>query len=145
MCNHFLIDFEICIYIFESIKDLGRNHMELINISAIKDFKHSKVIKKVPIMTEQLMSTVLFIAPNTKSPAHSHAQIDEIQFIIKGSGKITVGKKSKSVKEGTLILVAKTEKHFFSTSKGRMIVLSVGIVTKHEEDIYTIKSIKKGD
>lgn len=99
-------------------------NMEIIQIDNIKDFKESKIVKKVPILTDQLMATILLIPPNSKAPAHSHSESDEIHYIIKGTGKITVGKNSKSVNEGMLILVPKTELHFFSTSNANLIILS---------------------
>ena len=98
--------------------------MEIIQIDNIKEFKESKIVKKVPILTEQLMATILLIPPNSKAPAHSHLESDEIHYIIKGTGKITVGKNSETVNEGMLILVPKTESHYFSTSDENLIVLS---------------------
>jgi mannose-6-phosphate isomerase-like protein (cupin superfamily) len=98
--------------------------MEIIQIENIKDFKVSKIIKKVPILTEQLMATILLIPPSSEAPAHTHSESDEIHYIIRGNGKITVGKSSKKVNEGMLILVPKTESHFFSTSDKNLIVLS---------------------
>jgi mannose-6-phosphate isomerase-like protein (cupin superfamily) len=70
------------------------------------------------------MATILSIGPNTIIPAHIHSESDEILYIVKGNGKITVGSKSITIKEGMLILVPKTESHYFSTSKESMIVLS---------------------
>ena len=98
--------------------------MEIIQISSIKEFKESKIVKKVPILTEQLMATILLIPPGSKAPAHAHSESDEIHYIIKGTGKITVGKNSETVNEGMLILVPKTESHYFSTSDENLIVLS---------------------
>lgn len=98
--------------------------MELININNIKELRNSKVIKKVLILTDQLMATILSIPPNTKIPAHIHTGNDEIHYVIKGEGKITIGKKSRKIKKGMLILVPKTESHYFSTSKEQLIVLS---------------------
>jgi mannose-6-phosphate isomerase-like protein (cupin superfamily) len=106
--------------------------MEIIQIENIKDFKESKIIKRVPILTEQVMATLLLIPPDSEAPTHSHSESDEIHYIIKGNGKITVGKNSKSVKEGMLILVSKTESHHFSTSKANMIVLSQSSVCEPE-------------
>lgn len=106
--------------------------MEIIQIENINDFKESKIVKKVPILTEQLMATILLIPPNSNAPSHIHSESDEIHYIIKGNGKITVGKNSKNVKEGMLILVPKTESHHFSTSNANLIVLSQSPVCEPE-------------
>jgi mannose-6-phosphate isomerase-like protein (cupin superfamily) len=98
--------------------------MEIINIPNVKEFRESKVVKKVPILTDQMMATLLLVPPNTMVPAHSHSGSDEVHYIISGSGKITIGKQSEKVKEGMLILVPKTEFHYFSTLKDPLIILS---------------------
>lgn len=109
--------------------------MELINIEDIKELRNSKVIKKVPILTDQLMATILSIPPNTKIPSHIHTGSDEIHYVIKGEGKITIGKKSKTIKEGMLILVPKTESHYFSTLYEQLIVLSNSPVCDPVKDL----------
>lgn len=109
--------------------------MEIIKIDNIKDFKESRIVKKVPILTEQLMATILLIPPGLKAPAHTHSESDEIHYIIKGTGKITVGKNSENVNEGMLILVPKTESHYFSTSEANLIVLSQSPVCEPERPI----------
>lgn len=109
--------------------------MELIQINSIKDFKESKIVKKVPILTDQLMATILLIPPNSKAPAHTHSESDEIHYIIKGNGKITVGESTEKVNEGMLILVPKAELHFFSTSNENLIILSQSPVCEPERAI----------
>ena len=103
--------------------------MELVNVNDIKDFQKSKAIKKIPIISDQLLSTLLFIDSNTNLPSHKHVKFDEIQYIISGAGNITMNGKSTAITEGMLILVPKTISHNFSTSIDQMIVLSVGILS----------------
>jgi mannose-6-phosphate isomerase-like protein (cupin superfamily) len=98
--------------------------MEIISIPNIKDFRESRIIKKVPILTEQMMATLLLVPPNTEVPAHAHTENDEVHYIISGSGKITIGDHSEGVKEGMLILVPKAELHYFSTIKEPLVVLT---------------------
>ncbi|UCF07258.1 MAG: cupin domain-containing protein [Thermoplasmata archaeon] len=110
--------------------------MEMIDIKDIEKGSDSKPVKKVPILTDQLMATILTIGPNTKIPAHIHPDSDEIHYIVKGTGKITVGNKSITIKEGMLILVPKTESHYFSTSNEQMIVLSNSPVCGPKDQKY---------
>jgi mannose-6-phosphate isomerase-like protein (cupin superfamily) len=98
--------------------------MEIIDIENEEKINESKTIKKVPILSDQMMATLLLIPPNTKVPAHSHIESDEIHYIISGSGKITIGGQSEKVKKGQLILVQKAEYHYFTTLKDSLIVLS---------------------
>jgi mannose-6-phosphate isomerase-like protein (cupin superfamily) len=98
--------------------------MEIIDIDGDNKFKELKTIKKVPILTDQMMATLLLIPPNTEVPAHSHIESDEIHYIISGSGRITIGSQSEKVQKGMLILVQKAEFHYFSTLKDPLIILS---------------------
>jgi len=101
--------------------------MEAIDINEIQEFQNSKIVKKVPILTEQLIVENLFIDINTNSAPHAHKDADEIQYIIKGTGKITIDNDSYPIKEGMSIFVPKSKRHDFSTSKERLIILSIRI------------------
>jgi mannose-6-phosphate isomerase-like protein (cupin superfamily) len=98
--------------------------MEFININEIKKFKTSKIIKQIPIITAQLMATALFIDSSIKTPANNHERKDEILYIVKGKGKLTIEGKTKDVKSGMMVLIPKTESYSFSTVDDQLIVLS---------------------
>jgi mannose-6-phosphate isomerase-like protein (cupin superfamily) len=108
----------------KKIRVLNGDFTQSFDIFDLKDSHAFKVVKKVPILTEQLMATVLLIPPNTKIPAHMHSEADEIHYIVSGSGKISIGTQNRIIKEGMLILVPKTKSHYFSTEKKPMVVLS---------------------
>ena len=107
--------------------------MELIKIDDIKSFQTSKVFKHIPIISNQLMSTILFIGSNTNTPRHTHEGYDEIHYIINGSGKIDINGESQSITEGMMILVPKSKPHNFSTSTMQMTVLSINVVPNYKE------------
>ena len=102
--------------------------MEFINVKNSLAHQNSKVIKKVPILTDQLMSTLLYIDSDTETPAHSHTNFDEIHYIIQGNGEITIGEEHRSISAGMLILVPKTKPHYYSTVKDKLLVLTTGLV-----------------
>ena len=102
--------------------------MEFINVNNSMDHQNSKVIKKVPILTDQLMSTLLHIDSDTEIPAHSHTNFDEIHYIIRGNGEITIDKEQMSISAGMLILVPKTKPHYYSTVKDKLLVLTISLV-----------------
>ncbi len=108
----------------KKIRVLNGDFTQSVDIFDLKESQGFKVVKKVPILTEQLMATVLMIPPNTMIPAHVHSESDEILYIVSGSGKISIGSQNRAIKEGMLILVPKTKSHFFSTQKKSMVVLS---------------------
>jgi mannose-6-phosphate isomerase-like protein (cupin superfamily) len=110
--------------------------MESVNIEEISNFKSSKAVKTIPIISKQLMSTVFFIDAKTTTPTHKHQWFDEIYYIIEGKGKITVDSESKIIKKGMLILVPKTKQHNFSTDGERLTVLSINIVSDGNKNNY---------
>lgn len=101
--------------------------MELVDINDVDDLRYSNIVKKVPILTDQLIVTILSIDIGTELPAHSHTDTDELHYIIKGSGKITVDGESRSIKEGILTLVPKAKTHYFTTFREQLIVMSISI------------------
>jgi len=107
--------------------------MDLIDINKYRKFKDSKIMKKVPILTDQLMATMLIIGPQTNIPAHNHLNIDEVHYIIRGSGRIKVGKESKPVKKGMMILIPKGKSHCYSTSKDKLMVISIRPVANQKK------------
>jgi mannose-6-phosphate isomerase-like protein (cupin superfamily) len=99
--------------------------MELININDITDFDKTKIKKCIPVMTDQLVTTTLFIESNVKMPALVHDGRDEILYIMKGAGKISIEDSTEDIEEGMIILVPKGKKHYFTTNGEKLIVLSV--------------------
>lgn len=107
--------------------------MELVSINDIQSFQESKVIKKIPIISDQLMSTLLFIGANTNTPKHNHIDFDEIHYIIQGAGEVTIDGESSSVNEGMMILVPKAKPHNFKTEDKQMTVLSFNLVVNNNK------------
>lgn len=106
--------------------------MELVDLYELQDFQKSKVIKKIPIISNQLMSTIIFIGSETTTLKHKHIMYDELHYIIQGSGKIEIDGESESISEGMMVLVPKSKQHSFSTSKEQMSVLSINLVPNNK-------------
>ncbi len=119
--------------------------MEFINVNKFDSTQESQVIKRVPILTDQLMATLLLIEPHTTVPSHHHQDLDEIQYIIEGSGKISIGKTTRAIEEGMLILVPRNVPHNFSTSKDKLLVAAICQVTNHPitQNLKKPKEVKK--
>ncbi len=108
----------------KKIRVFNGDFTQSVDIFDLKKSLGFKVVKKVPILTDQLIATILMIPPNTIIPAHIHSESDEIHYIVSGSGKISIGKQNRTIKEGMLILVPKTKPHYFSTGNKPMVVLA---------------------
>jgi mannose-6-phosphate isomerase-like protein (cupin superfamily) len=108
--------------------------MDLVNIKEIQNFQDSKVFKHIPIISDQIMSTLLFIGSNTDTPPHTHKEFDEIHYIIQGNGTITVDDESRVVNEGMMILIKSSKSHNFSTMDKQMTVLTINIVPDNNQN-----------
>jgi quercetin dioxygenase-like cupin family protein len=103
--------------------------MEILDIAELKKFQKSKVIKKVPMLSDQLMVTLYYIDSKTRTPEHNHNEYDEIQYIVEGEGIVSVGNKESQVQKGNLIMVSKNEQHCYTTASEQMVVLAIGMVS----------------
>ena len=103
--------------------------MELISIPDMMEIDLSKVTKRVPIMTEQLMAAVLFIGPYKEMPHHSHEDVDELHYVIKGRGDIIIDDETEPMYEGKLVLVPKGRSHHFLASDEGLVILAVSPVS----------------
>jgi mannose-6-phosphate isomerase-like protein (cupin superfamily) len=94
------------------IKDIDKDHL-------------SGIVKKVPILTDHLIVEILVIEKGEDSATHVHVGSDEVQYIIKGTGRITVVGKDHPVRDGLSILVPKCNPHKFASDNGQLMIMSV--------------------
>ena len=99
--------------------------MEFIDIKKIEEFQPASIVKKVPIMTDQLMATLICIDNQKKTVPHKHPDFDEFHFIVNGKGKITIGNNCLKLNMGMLVLVPRSEAHSFSTEEERLTILTI--------------------
>lgn len=111
------------------------NVPEFANIPEIIMFGAKSVIKTVPIVTDQIMSSVIYIDSYKKMIAFRDELSDRIYHIISGSGRITLGEEEIAVGKGTLALVPKGRTHYFSTDSEHMTVLCVRPVRSHIDNL----------
>ena len=99
--------------------------MELIDIYDLKEGCDSGLIKKIPIITDQVMVTVLYVGPRHEIPFHIHSNYDEVHYVTEGSGEITIEGMGRLVKEGNLILVPRGKKHRFRGGENGSSLLTI--------------------
>lgn len=107
--------------------------MEMLNIDDCWEIQSSKVVKKVPILSEQLVVSTLCLNSNTSVPAHKHERLDELVYVIKGAGEITIGNKSEQISEGMLVLIPREKPHCVSTSEKQLMILSIKSIVSHQK------------
>lgn len=103
--------------------------MDLTSITEMTEVDPSKVIKSVPIMTDQLMAAVLFVGPNKDMPPHSHEEAHELHYVINGCGELNMDEETEQIYQGNLFLVPKGKTHHLRASDEGLVVLCVSPVT----------------
>jgi len=114
--------------------------MEILNIGTETHFQKSRVIKKIPLLSEQLIATTLFIDSGTKTPEHVHDLFDEIHYIIEGTGKIKVGVETTAIQKGTLLMVPSKKAHQIEATTEKMVVLVIRQINHGNESINDLQN-----
>ena len=83
----------------------------MIDIYGLIDGDNHGLTKKIPLVTDQVMATVFYVATGNGIPPHIHAKYDEVHYVVEGSGKISIEGIVRPVKKGNLILVPRGKKH----------------------------------
>jgi mannose-6-phosphate isomerase-like protein (cupin superfamily) len=97
----------------------------MIDIKDIESKDISGIVKKVPILSDHLIVEILVIEKGEDSATHVHVGSDEVQYIIKGTGQITVDGRDYALRDGISILVPKCKPHKFSSDNGQLMIMSV--------------------
>ena len=106
--------------------------MEFVNMFEIEEFQSASIVKKIPIMTDQMVATLICIDKQKETISHVNQDFDEFHLVLSGSGKISIGNISVNLKEGMLVFVPRTETHCFSTKDDRLTVLTISPLLTEE-------------
>jgi mannose-6-phosphate isomerase-like protein (cupin superfamily) len=98
--------------------------MEKANIETLEEYRNEKIVKKVPIMSDQLMVDVLFIASNAKDLTIEDNRFDWIYYVVKGIGRLTTVEGSHTIGPGMMFLALRGEFHVFSAHETHLTILS---------------------
>jgi mannose-6-phosphate isomerase-like protein (cupin superfamily) len=102
--------------------------MQKINIEDILEFSMDKSARKGIFKEGPLDTGLLLYAPGQTTPDHKHTDIDEVFYVISGSGTITINNEPVSVKEKDIIYSPHDELHGFqNTTSSNWAVLQIKI------------------
>jgi quercetin dioxygenase-like cupin family protein len=89
--------------------------------------------EKVPIDDAKGLLRLLCFEPKQSVPLHVHRRADEYFYVIRGKGKITLGKDEAEVQSGCIVKAAAGVPHQWKNGPHRLILLSVLISTRSYE------------
>ena len=87
--------------------------------------------------------TVNVITPSEPIKAHYHATHEEVVYIVKGQGKMTLGDKTQDVKEGDIIFIPRKTLHSFLPEGGDCRIISIFAPAFDGRDRIFLKEDKK--
>jgi mannose-6-phosphate isomerase-like protein (cupin superfamily) len=97
----------------------------MIDIREIDTKEIFGIVKKVPIISDHLIVEILVIEKGEDTATQVHTSSDEVQYVIKGTGFITVDGKDYPLKEGLSIMVPQCMPHRFASDNGQLMIMSV--------------------
>jgi len=100
-----------------------------INIDTLLEFSLEKSVRKaLGHEGSKLDVGLLLYAPGQTTPEHTHQDMDEVFYIVEGSGRLTIDGEEFVLKEKDIILSPRGEGHgFYNTSSQNLIVLQIKI------------------
>ncbi len=100
--------------------------MKKLNVNDLMEFTAERSNRK-EIFKERLVDTgLLLYMPDQKTPEHKHSDIDEIFYVVAGSGNLTINGEEFSLKEQDVIYSPVGESHgFHNTGNLNLVVLQI--------------------
>lgn len=88
------------------------------------DFSINKC-RRVPLPNTKGLLRLLCFEPNQKVSLHRHPEAEEIFYVLKGQGEITVGEEKVKVKNGFFVKAPAGMLHQWKNDKERLVLISV--------------------
>lgn len=88
------------------------------------DFSASKY-RRVPLPSTNGLLRLLCFEPNQKVPLHRHPEADEIFYVFKGQGEISVGAEKVQMENGFFVKTPAGVLHRWKNGKERLVLISV--------------------
>ena len=111
--------------------------MEIVKAESLMDFSAGKY-RRVPLPYAKGLMRLLCFEPNQKVTLHRHPEADEIFYVLKGRGEISVGAEKVTVKNGFFVKAPAGVLHQWKNSKGRLVLISVLIPPSNYADAEKI-------
>jgi quercetin dioxygenase-like cupin family protein len=80
---------------------------------------------KIPIKGAKGLLRLLCFEPDQSVPLHRHSKADEYFFVIRGKGKVTLGRKEIDVESGCILEATAGLPHRWKNGSDRLVLLSV--------------------
>jgi mannose-6-phosphate isomerase-like protein (cupin superfamily) len=115
--------------------------------------KHVRTGKKKGLFKPLMESAAVQAATMVLRPGQSssdeveneHPRAEQWMFVVAGSGRATVGKRSVKVAEGSLLLIEKGESHrITNTGRGEMVTVNFYAPPAYSADGEVRPSVKRG-
>ncbi len=104
--------------------------MKIINVKDSIAFNPEKLNKVGLFDTDKFFCDVYCFEPGQFQKVHSHEGSDKIYYVIKGSGRVTVGSTEKELVENEITLAPSGEDHGVTNHTNEQLVMLVFMAPK---------------
>ncbi len=99
--------------------------MDSKNIEDIASFSEEKMKKNSFFDSDKLFYDAYCLLPGQSQKVHSHDGSDKVYFVVRGTGRFTVGEEEESLGEGNAVIAKSGEPHGVRNDSGENLVLLV--------------------
>ena len=104
---------------------------------SLMDFSAGKY-RRVPLPNTKGLIRLLCFEPNQDVPLHRHPEADEIFYVLKGRGEISVGEEKVKVENGSFVKASAGVLHQWKNGKERLVLISVLMPSSNYADAEKI-------
>ena len=106
--------------------------MEITNLDSLVEFSPEKYVR-VPIKGTEGLVRLLCFEPHQTVPLHKHPDADEIFYVIRGEGEITVDAEHANVSQGCLVRAPADVSHCWKNGEKQLVLVSFLIFPSNYE------------
>ncbi len=99
--------------------------MDIINITEEQEFNTSEIIKKVPLLTESAIVSLMFLEKGQEMCLHKHPTCEEFIYVVDGNCEITIGNETKKLKSKNIVLVPRSVLHRIKNCPDKKLILLI--------------------
>jgi len=99
--------------------------MKVGNFYSDAEYSCNEVIKKTPVVTDNIRLIMIYMEKNQKLNPHLHENSEELFFVVSGLGRIYVGDEIINVEEGDIVHVGNNIVHSIESRDMQLSVFAV--------------------
>ncbi len=97
---------------------------DTIRIEDLEEYKDALIVKKIPMLTRNMMVKFLFLNKRGGGISFGHRDYDEVHYIYKGKAKLDTGKEEIPVEAGMMVTIAREKTYRYTVTGDRLAIIA---------------------